>query len=395
MGSGVLDGLRVLDFGRYIAGPYCAALLGDLGAEVVRVERREGSEDRFLVPVTPDGSGGIFMQCNRGKLGLTLDPVTPEGREVTRRLVRTADVVVANLPPRALESMGLDYASLVAEKPGIILTMVTAFGSSGPYADRVGFDGIGQAMSGAMYLSGTPDAPVKCSVNYVDFTTAISAALGTVAALLERQKTGRGQIVDASLFGTALTLMNAALIEQAVLGVGRVGTGNRSQNSGPSDTFRTTDGWVLVQVVGQPLFERWVRLMGEPPWLEDPRYSTDAARGQNGAALSDRTQAWCGARTTEEALAALEAARIPAGPVNAPAQTLEDPHLQQGSFFESSHYPGQARPIPVARAPFGLGGGGAAVHGRAPTLGEHTDRILRSLGYSAADIAGLRERGAV
>ena len=199
MSSGVLHGLRVVDFGRYIAGPYCAALLGDLGAEVIRVERTRGSEDRFLAPLTASGDGAQFLQCNRGKLGFTLDPRAPGGRDVTRRLVRTADVVVANLPPATLSEMGLDYPSLVAEKPDIILTTISAFGTEGPYAHRVGFDGIGQAMSGAMYLSGTPDAPAKCVVNYVDFTTAISAALGTLAAILERQKTGKGQIVEGSL----------------------------------------------------------------------------------------------------------------------------------------------------------------------------------------------------
>lgn len=387
---GVLDGVRVLDFGRYIAGPYCAALLGDLGAEVIRVERLEGSEDRFIAELTPGGDGALFLQCNRGKRGLTLDPAKPEGREVTRRLVRTADVVVANLPPRALAGMGLDYAALCVDRPDVILTLVTAFGTEGPYANRVGFDGIGQAMSGAMYLSGTPDEPSKCVANYVDFTTAISAALGTMAALLERQKTGRGQVVDASLLGSALTLMNGTLIEEAARGIGRIGTGNRSQLSGPSDTFRTRDGWLLVQAVGQPLFERWAALMGEPAWLTDPRFADDAARGKHGNALSDRMQAWCGVRTTSEALAELERAKIPAGPVYAPRETLADAHVRAAGFFVPTTYPGLAEPAPVAKAPFGMSSGGVSVHGRAPALGEHTNQILESLGYAAPEIERLR-----
>jgi crotonobetainyl-CoA:carnitine CoA-transferase CaiB-like acyl-CoA transferase len=148
--AGVLDGIRVLDFGRYIAGPYCAALLAEHGAEVVRIEKRGGSEDRFVAPVGAGGEGGLFLQMNRNKLSMTLDPMTEDGREIVRRLVGTADVVVANLPSETLRAMGLDYETLVAIKPDIILTTVSAYGTSGPYADRVGFDGVAQAMSGAV-----------------------------------------------------------------------------------------------------------------------------------------------------------------------------------------------------------------------------------------------------
>jgi crotonobetainyl-CoA:carnitine CoA-transferase CaiB-like acyl-CoA transferase len=156
---GVLEGIRVLDFGRYIAGPYCAALLAEQGAEVIRVEKREGSEDRFQAPVASTGDGALFLQMNRNKLGLTLDPMLPEGQKIVRQLVATADVVVANLPPQTLLDMKLDYASLTAVKPDIILTTVTAYGRGGPYSDRVGFDGIGQAMSGAVYMTGDEDQP--------------------------------------------------------------------------------------------------------------------------------------------------------------------------------------------------------------------------------------------
>ena len=150
--SKVLKGVKVLDFGRYIAGPFCGTLLGDLGADVIRIEKVDGSEDRFLSPITEDGDGALFMQLARNKRSLTLNPMKPEGREVVKRLVATADVVVANLPPDTLETMGLDYSSLRAIKPDIILTMISAFGRGGPYSNRVGFDGIGQAMSGNMYM---------------------------------------------------------------------------------------------------------------------------------------------------------------------------------------------------------------------------------------------------
>ena len=391
----VLSGVRVLDFGRYIAGPYCAAILSDLGAEVIRVERVLGSEDRFIAPVTESGDGAIFLQCNRGKLGFTLDPLAPRGREVATRLIRTADVVVANLPDAALTQMGLDYESLSRTRSDIILTKVTAFGTNGPYADRVGFDGIGQAMSGAMYLSGAPDRPSKSVVNYVDFTTALSCALGTVVALFERQKTGRGQIVEGSLLGSALTLMNPLLLEEHVLELGRVGTQNRGQTVGPSDTFRTKDGWVLVQVIGQPLFQRWARLMGEEHWLVDPRFSSDDARGRHSQVLSTRMATWCAGRTTAEALSELERAKIPAGPVYAPRQVLDDPHVRAGGFFRALDYPGLERSAPIAETPFRLSETVAGPRGRAPALGEHTDSILSALGYSEQDIAELRREHVV
>lgn len=393
--TGVLDRVRVLDFGRYIAGPFCAALLADLGADVVRVEKVGGGEDRFLVPLTPAGDGALFMQVNRNKRGMTLNPMKPEGRAVLRRLAAGADVVVANLPDPALRALGLDHASLAAVNPRIVLTSVSAFGAGGPYSDRVGFDGVGQAMSGAMHLSGQPGQPTKSYVPWVDFMTALSACAGTLAALMARERTGRGQEVRGSLFGAALTAANAALIEQAVHAPDRVASLNRSQVSAPSDTHRTRDGWILVQTIGQPLFERWAALVGEPGWIDDPRFRDDMARGDHGEVVSARMSAWCAERTTAEALSALEEARIPAGPVLSPRQTLDDPHVAAAGLLKALAFPGAAAPAPVADTPFSLSAGAPGVTTRAPRLGEHTDEILGELGYPAAEIAALRAARAV
>ena len=280
--SKVLNGIRVLDFGRYIAGPYCATLLGDMGAEVIRIEKVDGSEDRFLSPITDKGDGALFMQMARNKLSLTLNPMKPEGKEIVKKLVASADVVVANLPPDTLVKMSLDYESLTSIQPDIILTMISAFGTGGPYENRVGFDGLGQAMSGNMYMSGTPNQPMKAYGPFIDFGTASFAAFGTMAALYERQKTGKGQIVEGSLFNTGLTIMNGAAIEQSAIQRNRVATLNRSQTSAPADTFKTKDGWVLVQSVGGPLFKRWTDLIGETHWLDDERFKDDISRGDNG-----------------------------------------------------------------------------------------------------------------
>lgn len=387
----VLKGIRVLDFGRYIAGPFCGTLLADMGAEVIRIEKIDGSEDRFLTPISETGEGGTFMQLARNKLGMTLNPMKPEGREIVKKLVATADVVIANLPPDTLKNMGLDYDSLKAVKPDIILTMISAFGRGGPYSNRVGFDGLGQAMSGAMYLSGTPEQPVKAWPPFVDFGTASFAAFGTLAALYEKQKTGKGQVVEGSLFNTALTLMNGTAIEQSALQINRVASLNRGQAAAPSDTFKCTDGWVLVQSVGGPLFERWTVLMGEPHWLEDERFKDDISRGENSVLISERMAKWCAERTSAEALAAMEEVRLPAGPVLSPQQVLEDPHIAAKGLFQPVDYPGMEQPAPLMRTPVELSETPGEIRHRAPTLGEHTDSLMSELGYSETEIAQLQE----
>jgi crotonobetainyl-CoA:carnitine CoA-transferase CaiB-like acyl-CoA transferase len=394
--SKLLNGIRVLDFGRYIAGPYCATLLAEYGADVIRIEKREGSEDRFVAPVGQDGEGALFLQMGRNKRSLTVDPMSDDGREVVRRLVRTADVVVANLPAPGLAAMGLDMASLSAIKPDIILTTCSAFGAEGPMARYVGFDGVAQAMSGAVYMTGEPDQPYRASVTWVDFGTALHCAFGTLAALMERARTGRGQQVEGSLLGTALTFTNATLIEQAVTGINRVASGNRGQTSAPVDIFRTTDGWLLCQVVGQPLFERWARLVGEPHWLTDPRFASDQSRGDNAVVISERMAAWCATRSTDDAVAALGAAKIPCGPVLSPQQALDHPQVQAMGLLRPLDYPGLPRPAPVGLVPLNLSvtaqRSAGADRQRAPQLGEHTDAILAELGYAPEAIADLRAR---
>ena len=386
----ILQDLRVLDFGRYIAGPFCGALLGDLGADVIRIEKVDGSEDRYTAPVTADGQGSGFMALNRNKRGMTLNPRKPGGQDILRRLVATTDVVIANLPPDTLESMGLDYASLTTVKPDIILTTTTAFGVGGPYGNRVGFDGVAQAMSGNMHLTGYPDEPMKNYFPYVDYTTASLNTMATLAAIIHRMNTGEGQHVQGSLLGAALTVANGTLIEQSILDNNRLATGNRGQTAAPIDVFRTTDGWILVQVVGNPLFERWAKLMGEAHWLTDPRYATDEARGDNAADISERMARWTAERSTAEATARLAEARIPCGEVLTPAETLRNEQVVGRRFLEPVDYPGLPHPAPVGRMPVDFSTADTGIRRRAPTLGEHTDEILEELGYDPSDIADFR-----
>jgi crotonobetainyl-CoA:carnitine CoA-transferase CaiB-like acyl-CoA transferase len=394
-----LEGIRVVDFGRYIAGPFCAALLGDMGAEVIRVEKRDGKEDRTLIPLMQDKDGApregaMFLQMNRNKRGLTLDPAHEKGREVVRRLIAKSDVVIANLPGETLKSLGLDYDSVSAINPRAILGVATAFGLEGPYATRVGFDGIAQAMSGAVHFAGTPEQPVRAAAPWVDFGTASLLAFGIVSALRARETTGKGQLVEGALLRTAMTFFSTMLIEESMLKLGREPTLNRSQTSGPSDIYKTKDGWIVVAVNGDPLFRRAARVIDAPDWIGDPRFASDKARGDNGAIISARIQEWCATRSSADAIAAFEAARVPAGPIYTMRQALDDPHFGKSDIFASVDFPGIGR-APIAATPVKLHGTPGEVRRRAPTLGEHSDEILRELGYSTEEIGVLRQSGAV
>jgi crotonobetainyl-CoA:carnitine CoA-transferase CaiB-like acyl-CoA transferase len=390
----ILDGIRVLDFGRYLAGPFCGALLADLGADVIRIDKVGGSEDRNFGPITDDGTGALFMQVNRNKRSLTLNPSTPAGRDITQRLVKTADVLIANMAPATMAGLGFDYASLSAVNPRIVLTTISAFGTGGPASDRVGFDGIGQAVSGAIHSTGFADVPVKPNVPYVDFGTALASAFGTVAALYQREKTGRGQHVETSLLATAYTFLSGLLIEEAALGKSRNRIGSRNPFAGPSDVFRTQDGAVFLQVIGDPLFRRWCKMVGKPELAGDPRFLSDQLRGENGEVLSQMMADWCATRSTDEVIATMDSNKLPVGRVNSLGDALADSHVAAIGLLRNVSYPGVDRPIPLVDTIVRMSEQRSDLR-RPPMAGEHTDAILTELNYSAAEIAALRAGGTV
>ncbi|MBV9889770.1 MAG: CoA transferase, partial [Rhizobacter sp.] len=263
-------------------------------------------------------------------------------------------------------------------------------------AHKVGLDGIGQAMSGAVFMSGDSDAPRRAGVNWVDFGTAIAAAFGALLAILARERTGRGQEVNGSLMATALTVSNSILIEQAIARPDRVPQGNLGYGSAPADLFKCGDGrWLIVQVVGGPLWQKFCRMLGAEDWIADPRFADDRGRGEHAPVVSERLGAWCAARPRAEALRAMEDARIPAGPVHSPQDTLDDAHVRASGVLRELAYPGAARPAPVAETPIGLSQTPGALRGRAPLLGEHTEAVLTELGYATAEIEQLRAAGIV
>ena len=386
--QGLLAGIRVLDFGRYVAGPWCAQLLQGLGANVVRVERPTGGEDRFLYPITSE-VGAFFVHCNRGKRAITLNPTKPEGRAVVAKLIATADVIVANVPDDSLAAMGLDWASVHAANPRTVLATASTFGTTGPYAGRLGFDGIGQVMSTAAHMSGHPGEPMKAFLPWVDYGTASNLAFAVVAALYQRHATGLGVRVEASLLGTALAAAGHILTEQDAVKPNRVATGNRHPAAGPSDIVATSDGRIIVQVVGNGIFARWCRMIGRPELVDEPRFATDELRGTNGVALSALAEAWSATRTTADALDALAENDIPAGPVLSPQLVLDDPHISS-VLMESARVDGLTAPVKVVQSPVRFSAGSVALGDRAPGLGEHTGEILAELGFSDEAVAALR-----
>ena len=392
---GPLEGIRVIDFGRFIAGPYCAMLLGDMGAEVIRVDRRGGSEDRYIGPICESGEGGMFLSINRNKRGLTLDPGKPGADEVIRRLVGGADIVVANLPLQVLRKMKVDYESLCLIKPDIILVMPSTFGPDGPYSQRHGFDTIAQAMSGAMSLTGFPGTPTRALVPFEDYGTALHGAFGAMAALYHRRNTGEGQFVDVSLLSTAVTFMQPFLAELASAGRIRTQWGNRAFWSAPSDCYRTKDGWLVVAVAGGPMFRRWARLVSREDLINDPNLKTDIARADNSNRIDEVMVPWCTERTNAQAVEELRAARIPAGPVLEPSEVLEDPHVQARELLKRVPFAGMSDDPLLANTPVRLSKSPGGIRNSPPQVGEHTDEILSELGFSPEEVAELKRAEAV
>jgi crotonobetainyl-CoA:carnitine CoA-transferase CaiB-like acyl-CoA transferase len=394
MNPGPLAGIRVVDFGRFIAGPYCSMLLADMGADVIRVDRRQGSEDRYIGPVADD-VGGHYLSLNRNKRSLTLDASKPEAADVIERLARQADVIIANLPIAVLKKMRIDFDSLQAIKPDIILAQISTFGPDGPYASRLGFDAIAQAMSGAMSLSGVPGMPMRSIVPFEDFGTALHTAFGVMVALYSRAQTGRGQIVDASLLSTAVTFMQPLLAERSVGMPEREPIGNGGLYSAPTDAYQTTDGWIIVQTIGNDMFARWARLVGREDLIDAPGFGDDTLRQARRKTLDDAMNSWLATRSSADALAQLEAARVPAGPVLGLDAVLDDPQVKARELLRPFGYPGIRQLVPLANTPVRLSDTPGAIRHRAPTPGEHTDAILGELGYSAAHIADLHAVGVV
>ena len=394
---GPLAGLRVVELTHIMAGPTCGLMLADLGAEVVKIERLPlGDDTRRMVPPTVGGESAAFMMMNRNKRGIALDLRRGEGREIVRRLALRADVLVENLRSGAMERMGLGYEALRAGNPGLVYCSVSGYGRTGPYADRGGFDLVAQGMSGLMSITGEgPDRPpVKIGAPLTDITAGILAAMGVLAAYVHRLRTGEGQQVDTSLFeaGIVQTYWQSAIALATGVSPGPMGTAHPL--SAPYQAFETSDGWITIGAANERNWLLLVQAIGAPELASDPRFADNAARMANLTSLQKALARRFRRRSSEEWLAALAAAGVPAGPVASIGGMLADPQtLAREMVTEVSH--GRLGPVRTLGVPVKLSSTPGTVRRGAPVLGEHTREILLEHGYNESAIDALVASGAV
>jgi crotonobetainyl-CoA:carnitine CoA-transferase CaiB-like acyl-CoA transferase len=391
---GPLAGLLVLDLTEHMAGPFCTMILADMGAEVLKVER-PGKGDSSRAMGDAHERNPYFRYINRNKKSVTLDYKTPGGREVFLRLVRRVDVLVENYRATVMARAGLDYPVLAAENPRLVYAQLTGFGADGPYRDRGGVDLIAQGMGGLMHVTGEPDGPpTSVGQPICDLGTGMWAVQGILAALYERERTGRGQRVECSLLETALGFSGWTSAAFLVDGEEPTRQGARHRQNAPYQRFSTQDGYMMIGAATQDLWERCARALGHPEWIEDPRFRRNADRLRNREALEKAMEAVLAEGPTVRWVAALDAVGVPCGPVNTYAQLFSDPQVRHLGMVVRLDDP-ELGSVPHVRVPLRLSTSGVTVRTVAPRLGEHTGEVLARLGYSAAEIAALREGGAI
>ncbi len=383
--AGPLAGMRMLDLGRYQAGPRCALMFARLGAEVIKVESPAGDESRRNGPIVK-GQSAYWVQYNSGKKSLALDLRRDEGRAVLRDLVRVSDVFLQNFRPGTIEKMGFGYDVLERLNPGIVMVNVSAYGQDGPYRDRIGFDPIGQALGGLMSLTGFPGSPpIKTHFPLIDRITALHAAIGALAALRERDVSGRGQTIDVSLADTGFTANEIPIAAYLADGtvVEREGNG-----IGLANAYRTADGWALIHASSDAIWPRVCEALGWTEWAADPELAARKGRDERSGEIGAALEGWFAERTTRDAVEYLSRFSVPAAPVNSVEQAATDPHLSEREMMVETPDP-YAGSIHVSGKTIKLGRTPMEV-GPAPRVGEHTELILRDiLGYSPERVEEL------
>ena len=391
-----LEGIRVVDCSRVLAGPFCAMLLSDLGADVIKVEDTGSGDESRTWPPHKDGESAAFLVINRNKRDIALDLKQPEGVEALKRLVAGADVLIENFRTGTMESFGLGYDTLAALNPGLVYCSISAFGRTGPRKDGAGYEALMQAFSGIMSITGEPGGPpVRCGISFLDLTTGIFSAFGIVSALHHRTRTGLGQRVDASLLETAVGLLNYHAEGFLLTGALPQALGSSHPSVVPYRNFRCQDGqWVFVAAANDRLWQRLAPALGLAALTEDPRFKSNPERVKNRKDLEAALEAAIGRHDREALLAMLEKAGVPATPVNTVDQVMKDAQTAARSMIERAHHP-RLGDIPVIGTPVKFSRMRAGVRSAAPLHGQHTDEVLAEHGYDRAAITALREKKVV
>lgn len=394
----LLDGIRVLDLSRMLAGPYGSMLLADLGAEVLKIEEPGGGDPMRGMgpPFLPDGESAYFLAVNRNKKSLALDLAKPEGREVFLDLVRHADVVWENFRPGVMARLGCDYPALAAVNPRIVACSISAYGQEGPYRDWPAFDLALQAMGGAMSLTGEPGRPpVRMGLPMGDLAGGMFGALAVTAALVRRQQTGRGAFIDLSLLDCQVSLLT--YLAQYYWADGRVpgpqGSGHTSVV--PYQALATRDGYLVVAVFAEKFWRGFCAAVERPEWEGDPRFATNLARVEHREELMAELEAIFGQRSTEEWLKRLQAEGVPATPIQSVDRVLEDPQVRLRQMVVEMAHPRLGR-VPTLGTPIKVDGTMGLTVAPPPALGQHTEPVLREwLGYPPERIEALRRAGVI
>lgn len=393
---GSLGGLRVLDLATLFAGPMAATLLGDFGAEVIKVEHPVRPDPSRGHGPAKDGVGLWWKVLGRNKRAITLDLCRPGGRATLLRLAATADVVIENFRPGTLEKWDLGWPELSAANPRLVLARVTAFGQFGPYAHRPGFGTLAEAMSGFAALTGEPDAPPTLPpFGLADSVAGLATAYAVLTALAARDRTGEGQVVDMAIIEPILAVLGPQPTWYDQLGYVQERTGNRSANNAPRNTYRTADGaWVAVSTSAQSVAERVVRLVGRPELAEEPWFATGAQRAAHADVLDEAVGGWIAARDRAEVLAAFEKAEAAVAPVQDVRDVLADPQYQALDTVTTVDDP-ELGPLRMQNVLFRLSGTPGAIRWAGRPHGADTDAVLTELGLGPDELRALREEGAL
>ncbi|GGY08620.1 CaiB/BaiF CoA transferase family protein [Paludibacterium paludis] len=396
--GGALEGFKVLDLSRVLAGPWAGQLLADLGADVIKIERPgEGDETRaWSPPSLPDGTAAYFLCANRGKRSVTVDITRPEGQDIIRRLAAEADVVLENYKVGGLAKYGLDYAALSAVNPALVYCSITGFGQDGPYASMPGYDFIIQGMSGLMSITGPADGePHKVGVATTDLFTGLYAANAILAALLARVRTGRGQHIDMALFDCAVATLANVSMNWLIGGKVPPRLGNAHPNIVPYQVFATEGGGHFILACGNDRqFVAVCEVAGHSEWSADERFSTNPARVRHRAELVPLLAGVFLTRSRDDWLARLDAAGVPCGPINTIDEAFADPQLVHRAMAISM-IDSRGQKVPLSGCPIKLSDTPVGYTLAPPALGEHTDEVLAALGYDEARVAELRRQGAI
>jgi crotonobetainyl-CoA:carnitine CoA-transferase CaiB-like acyl-CoA transferase len=388
---GPLSGIKVVELAHIMAGPVCGRMLADMGADVVKIERApQGDPTRGFLPPDIGGESAAFMMLNRNKRGIAVDLKQPAGREIARRLIRKADVVIENYRKGTMEKLGLGYESLRERNPGLIYCEISGFGRTGPYAERGGFDLVAQGYSGLMSITGEgPDRPpVKCGPPVTDITAGLLAAMGILAALIERQRTGKGQRVETSLFEAGITQTFWQSAIALATGESPPPLGSAHPLSAPYEAFQTADGWLTLGASSQDTWNRLPPALGAPELSEDRRFARNEDRMRHRAELAAALTPVFKRRSTAEWLEVLTKADIPAGPVLGIAEMLRHPQTLAREMLVTTEHSRLGR-VQTLGLPLKFSESSVDIRRGAPALGEHTGEILSELGYSDTRIDEL------